>query len=78
MNYGDSLLNTLIVLFVVNGTLTKNRYPRLPASCYPEGESPCTDVLLGDVAWMDKISVILGKDLKPKKRGPKVMGQGDN
>ncbi|MFQ5355490.1 MAG: transposase, partial [Mariprofundaceae bacterium] len=27
---------------------------------------------LGDDAWMEKVSAIAGKDLKPKKRGPKA------
>ncbi len=41
-------------------------------------QSETTGRPLGDDAWMDKISAILGKDLKPKKRGPKMVVQGDN
>jgi len=39
-------------------------------------QSETTGRPLGDDAWMDRVSVITGKDLKPKKRGPKA-GDGN-
>jgi len=37
-------------------------------------QSETTGRPLGDDVWMDRISSMVGKDLKPKKRGPKVSG----
>jgi len=41
-------------------------------------QSETTGRPLGDDDWMDRISAMVGKDLKPKKRGPKGRQGGDN
>lgn len=40
-------------------------------------QSETTGRPLGDDGWMTRVSGMVGKDLKPQKRGPKVV-QGDN
>jgi len=41
-------------------------------------QSETTGRPLGSDTWIEKLSELTGKELKPKKRGPKSKGIGDN
>jgi putative transposase len=41
-------------------------------------QSETTGRPLGSEAWMNKVSAMLGRDLKPRKRGPKRKGEGNS